>query len=110
MNPYVLLAAAILAEVVGTTSLKLSAGFTRPLAVLGVVCGYGLSLYLLGFVLDALPVGLVYGTWSAGGILAIAAIGIVVFGESLDVAGLAGIGLIVTGVFVLTVVSETAVH
>jgi len=110
MNPYVVLGTAILAEVIGTTSLKLSQGFSRPLPSLGVLVGYGAAFYFLSLALEDLPVGVVYGTWAALGIVAIAAIGVVAFDEPVDIAGLVGLGLIVAGVYCLNVVSEMAAH
>ena len=110
MNPYVVLGTAILAEVVGTTSLKLSQGFSRPLPSLGVLVGYGAAFYFLSFALEDLPVGVVYGTWAALGIVAIAAIGVVAFDEPVDLAGVVGIGLIIAGVYCLNVVSGMSAH
>ncbi len=105
MNPYLLLGAAILAELLGTSALNVSEGFTRPLPTLGVLVGYALSFYLLSLVLEELPVGVVYGTWSAVGIVGITIIGVLAFDEGVDAAGVVGIGLLVAGVYVLNVVS-----
>jgi small multidrug resistance pump len=110
VNPYVLLGTAILAEVLGTTSLKLSEGFSRPLPSVGVLVGYGVAFYLLSLTLEDLPVGVVYATWAALGIVCIAAVGVVAFDEQVDVAGLGGILLIVAGVYVLNVVSGMSAH
>lgn len=110
MNPYVALGGAILSELVGTTALKLSEGFSRPLPTLGVVVGYGLAFYLVSLTLEELPIGLVYGTWAALGIVGVAAIGVVVFDERVDPAGLLGIALIVAGVYFVNVVSEMSAH
>ena len=110
MNPYVVLGTAILAEVIGTTSLKLSQGFSRPLPSLGVLVGYGAAFYFLSIALEDLPVGVVYGTWAAIGIVAIAAIGVVAVDESVDTAGIVGLGLIVVGVYCLNVVSGMSSH
>jgi len=110
MNPYVVLGTAILAEVVGTTSLKLSQGFSRPLPSLGVLVGYGAAFYLLSLALEDLPIGVVYGTWAALGIVAIAAIGVVAFDEPVDIAGIVGIVLIIVGVYCLNVVSGMSAH
>jgi small multidrug resistance pump len=110
MQPYVLLGSAIIAEVLGTTALKLSAGFSRPLPSLGVVVGYGGAFYLLSLALEELPVGLVYATWAALGIVLIAAIGVVAFDEPVDPAGIVGILFILVGVYVLNVVSGMATH
>jgi len=110
MHPYVLLGGAIASEVVGTTALKLSEGFSRPLPSVGVVIGYGLAFYLLSLTLEELPVGTVYATWAALGIVAIAAIGALAVDEPVDLAGVAGIALIVAGVYVLNVVSGMSAH
>ncbi|MFC3477357.1 DMT family transporter [Halobacterium litoreum] len=106
MTPYVYLAAAIAAEVAGTTALKLSEGFSNPAPSAVVVAGYASSFYFLGLVLEELPVGVVYATWAAVGIAATALVGVVVFEESMDAAGLAGIALVVAGVGLLTLVSD----
>lgn len=110
MSPYILLCVAIFAELAGTSFLKLSEGFSNPGPSLGVIIGYGVSFYLLSIVLEELPVGLVYATWSAVGIIGIATIGFLLFNESIDPAGIAGIALIIAGVLVLNIVSESSVH
>jgi small multidrug resistance pump len=110
MNPYVLLAGAIVSELVGTTALNLSDGFSNPLPSLGVVVGYGLAFYLVSLTLEDLPIGVVYGTWAALGIVGVAAIGVVVFDEPLDLAGAVGILLILGGVYCVNVLSEMTVH
>ncbi|SEN47866.1 small multidrug resistance pump [Halorientalis persicus] len=110
MNPYALLAAAIASELVATVSLKLSEGFSNPLPSVGVVVGYGAAFVLLSFVLEELPVGLVYATWAALGIVGIAAVGVVAFGETVDLAGVAGIASIILGVVLLNVVSGMSAH
>lgn len=110
MNPYVLLAGAILAELFGTTALKLSEGFSELVPSLGVVIGYGLAFYLLSLTLEELPIGIVYGTWAALGIVGVAAIGVVVFEEPIDIAGVIGILLIIGGVYCVNVVSQMSAH
>jgi small multidrug resistance pump len=107
MRPYLVLALAIVSEVAGTTALKLSDGFANLVPSVGVVVGYLASFYLLGLVLEELPVGLVYATWAAVGIVGTVGVGLVVFDESLDVAGVVGVVLVVAGVVVLNVFSET---
>ncbi|WP_424007546.1 DMT family transporter [Haloferax denitrificans] len=110
MNPYVVLAGAIASELVGTTALKLSAGFSKPLPSLGVVVGYGLAFYLVSLTLEELPIGVVYGTWAALGIVGVAAIGVVVFDEPVDLTGVVGLLLILAGVYCVNVLSEMAAH
>lgn len=96
---------AIAAEIAGTTALKASDGFSRLVPSLVTVLGYGLAFYFMALTLRTVPVGIVYAIWSGVGIVAISAIGAVAFGEKLDAAALAGIGLIVAGVLVINLLS-----
>jgi small multidrug resistance pump len=104
---WLLLFFAIVAEVVGTTALKASEGFTRPGAVAVVVLGYGIAFYLLARVLLVLPLGVTYAIWSGVGVAVVTMIGWLVFGQKLDAAAWVGIGLIVAGVMVLNLLSDT---
>lgn len=106
MREYIYLAAAITAEVTGTTALKFSDGFSALLPTAVVLVGYISSFYLLSLTLQELPIGLVYATWSAVGIVGAIAVGLVLFEETIDVAGIVGITLIIAGVAVLNLVSE----
>ncbi|PSQ44030.1 QacE family quaternary ammonium compound efflux SMR transporter [Halobacteriales archaeon SW_7_68_16] len=103
---YLTLALAIAAEVTGTTALKLSDGFTNLRPSFVVVAGYVAPLYFLGLALEELPVSLVYATWAAVGIVATVCVEVVVFDGSLDLAGVAGVGLLLAGVVVSNVVSD----
>lgn len=106
-QPWLLLAVAIVAEVIATSALKASDGFTRPLPSLVVVAGYGLSFYLLALTLRSIPVGVVYAVWSGVGIALISLIGWVVFKQRLDAAAWLGLAMIVGGVVVIRVFSKT---
>lgn len=106
MRPYLTLALAIAAEVSGTTALKLADGFSNPVPTVVVVLGYVASFYFLGLTLESLPVGLVYATWAAVGIVATVLVGILAFDEALDLAGAVGLVLVVAGVVLLNVYSE----
>jgi small multidrug resistance pump len=101
MHPILWLALAISSEIVATTALKLSDGFTRLGWGSVVVVGYGISFYALSVCLRSIPLGVVYAVWSGLGTAAIVAIGYFVFGELLDAVKLAGIGLIIVGVVML---------
>jgi small multidrug resistance pump len=105
---YLLLAAAILAEIGGTTALKFSDGFTRPWPAVGTLVAYGLSFYLLSLVLKTVPVGTAYAIWSAAGTALIATIGILFFHEPASLARLAGIALVIIGVVVLNLADAHA--
>jgi small multidrug resistance pump len=107
MRSYLYLAVAIASEVTGTAALKYSDGFSELVPTAVVVAGYLGAFYLLSLTLQELPVGLVYATWSGIGIVAAALLGVVLFDEPVDAAGIAGMALIVAGVAVLNLVSET---
>jgi len=110
MLPWLALAVAIVAEVVGTSFLKASQGFTKPLPVLAVVVGYGLSFYFLSLTLETIPVGIAYAVWSGVGLVLIATVGWLAYGQSLDLPAVIGMGLILTGVVVLNLFSKVASH
>lgn len=107
---YVYLAIAILADVVATSALKASEGFRRPMATIVVVVGYGIAFYCLSLVLREIPVGITYAIWSGVGVALITLIGWLWFRQSLDVAALVGIGLIIAGVLVIQLFSRSAAH
>ncbi|WP_455568418.1 DMT family transporter [Streptomyces pratensis] len=98
---YGMLAAAIAAEVAGTTAMKYSEGFTRLWPSLITVVGYVLAFALLAQTLKTLSIGTAYAIWAGAGTAAVAAIGILWMGESAGLAKLAGIALIIAGVVVL---------
>jgi small multidrug resistance pump len=101
------LAVAIISEVIGTSALKASAGFSRPLPILIVVLGYGMAFYFLSLTLRTVPVGIAYAIWSGVGIVLITLIGMLWFRQSLDLPALLGMALIVLGVVVINFFSTT---
>ncbi len=101
---------AIVCEVIATSALKSSDGFSRPLPSALVVVGYAVAFYSLSLALRTLPVGVAYAIWAGVGIALIAVIGLVFYGQTLDLAAVAGIGLIVAGVLVLSLLSKSTVH
>ena len=107
---YLYLAIAIAAEVVATSALKASDGFTKTGPTLIVAAGYGVAFYFLSLVLKSVPVGVAYAIWSGVGIVLIAAIGWLFMKQSLDAGAIAGISLIVAGVIVIQLFSKSAAH
>ena len=104
------LAIAIVAEVIATSALKASEGFTRPLPSVLVVAGYGIAFYLLSLTLRTIPMGVVYAIWSGAGIVLITLVGYFMFRQRLDLPALVGIGLIVAGVLVMQLFSKATAH
>src|SRR4029078_2594349 len=105
---YLYLALAIVAEVVATTFLKLSDGFSKPLPSLVTVVGYAIAVYFLSLTLRSLPTGVVYAVWSRVGVVLIATIAWVFQSQKLDTAALCGMGLIVSGVVFINVLSSAS--
>jgi small multidrug resistance pump len=104
------LLAAIVAEVIGTTALKVSDGFTRLWPSLVVVAAYATAFFFLALTLRVIPVSIAYAIWSGVGVALITLIGWLWFQQKLDVAGVVGIALIIAGVLVLNLFSKAAVH
>jgi small multidrug resistance pump len=107
---YLYLTIAVVFEVVATTALKETQGFTRLVPSLIVVVGYGFAFYFLALVLRTMPVGVVYALWSGAGILLVTAIGWLWFKQVLDIPALGGMALILAGVVVINLFSRTLVH
>lgn len=107
---YLYLAVAILSEVIATSFLKVSDGFTRPIPSAITVVGYAISFYFLSLALRTIPTGIAYAIWSGVGIVLITAIAWIFQGQKLDAPALGGLGLIVAGVVVINVFSKATAH
>jgi len=101
---------AVLSEVIATTALKFSEGFTKLLPSLIVVVGYGISFYLLSLSLKVIPLGTAYAFWSGIGIVLTVIIGMVIWREQMDWARGIGITLIIVGIAVINLFSKTTSH
>jgi small multidrug resistance pump len=110
MNPgsMLILFLAILSEVAGTVALKASEGFARLGPNVLVVVGYGLSFYLLAQALRQVPLGIAYAIWSGLGTAGAVIAGLLLWRESLNLAGILGILLIIIGVIVLNIFAGAA--
>jgi small multidrug resistance pump len=107
---WLFLGTAILFETIGTTALQASQQFTRAGPSVIVVLSYALSFFLLSQTLRYMPVGVVYAIWSGMGICFIAAIAYIVFGQKLDLPAITGIAMIIGGIVVIQLFSDTATH
>lgn len=106
--PWILLAAAIVSEMIGTLALRASTHALRPWNVAVIAAAYTLSICLLTFTLRHLKVGIVYSIWAGVGTAGVATVGALVFGDRLARPGIIGIGLIIIGVILL--VTDTGAH
>lgn len=107
---YLYLAVAILAEVIATSALKASEEFTKLYPSLIVVVGYSIAFYFMTLVLRTIPIGITYAIWSGLGIILVAIIGIVLYKETPDIPAIIGMGLIISGVAVIHLFSESIKH
>ena len=107
---YLYLVIAVAAETIGTTALQASSQFTKFWPSVLVVVAYAVAFYFLGVVLKYIPVGIAYAIWSGLGIVLISVIGFAVFGQRLDGPALLGLGMIISGIVVIQLFSNSATH
>ncbi|EKF72799.1 small multidrug resistance protein [Alcanivorax hongdengensis A-11-3] len=107
---YLYLTVAIIAEVIGTTALNASQGFTRLWPSVITVIGYSIAFYALSLTLRTIPMGIAYAVWAGAGIVLIALAGMLFFNQRPDGPAMLGMGFIVIGVVLVTLVSQTRTH
>ena len=110
MNPWLSLTVAIASEVIGTSALQASEGFSRPRPSAIVIAGFAVAFYFIAATLKHMPVGVAYAIWSGVGIVLISLIGWRWFDQPLDAPALAGMGLIIAGVVVINLLSRSITH
>lgn len=101
------LALSIILEVIGTSLMKKTNGFTNFPITLAVLACYGGAFYFLSHVMKVLPVGIVYATWSGLGIILISLVAYFMYKQALDLPAIIGIALIIAGVILLNVFSKS---
>lgn len=107
---YIILFVAVVMETIGTTALQSSQQFTRLWPTLIAIVAYMGAFYFLGLTLKYMPVGIVYALWSGLGIVTITIIGFAIFGQRLDAAAITGLTLIIAGIVVIQMFSNTTSH
>lgn len=110
MKYYLFLLAAIALETVGTSCLKLTEGFTKPIPTAVSIIAYIAAFFFLSLTLKTVPVGIAYGIWSALGIVLVTVVGIFAFKQIPDTPAIIGLALIIIGVVIINVWSKTTVH
>ena len=110
MTSYLYLLTAVIFETVGTSALQASEQFTIPKPLLLTAACYAATFYFLSLALRTMPVGVAYAIWSGLGIVLIALIGLAWFGQKLDAPALIGLSMIVAGVAVINLFSNTVTH
>ena len=110
MTGYLYLAIAIAAEVIATTSMKALDGLNKPLPLFLVVVGYTISLWMLSLVVKTIPVGIAYAVWAGLGIVLVSIAAVFIYQQRLDLPAILGMGLIVAGVVVIQLFSQSVGH
>ena len=104
---WIYLLVAIITEVIATSALKESEGFSKVLPSVIVIIGYSLTFYFMSLVLKELSVGITYAIWSGMGILLISLIGYFKYNQVLDIPGILGMTFIVIGIIILRFFSKS---
>ena len=110
MNAYLILFFAIVFEVVATSLVKVSNGFSNPLPTAILLVFYGMSFYLLSLSVREIPLGIAYAIWSGVGIVIISIAGAFIFKQHLDAPAIGGITLIMLGCLIINLFSKSSVH
>jgi small multidrug resistance pump len=104
---YLFLTIAIIAEVIATSALKASQGFSVLMPSITTILGYAVALFFLSLTLKTIPVGIAYAIWSGAGIVLISTIGWIFFKQHLDLAAIIGLGLMLAGIIVINIFSNS---
>ena len=107
---FIFLMLAVVAETIGTSLLLPSQQFTKFWPTVGLLAAYAISFYMLAIAVQVIPVGILYAIWSGLGIVLISAIAFFLFGQKLDMPALIGMAMILAGILVIHLFSETATH
>ena len=110
MKHWLFLGIAIVSEVIATSAMKSAEGFTKLVPSLIVVVGYLVAFYCLSMTLKVLPVGIAYAIWAGLGIVLVAIVSWLLYGQKLDFPAILGMILIILGVMVINVFSKTSGH
>ncbi|MBG5948665.1 MULTISPECIES: SMR family transporter [Proteus] len=110
MNGLTYLILAIISEVIATTMLKASDGFSRLYPSIVVVIGYCLSFWALSQVVRVMPLGIAYAIWSGLGIVLVSVAAVFLYQQKLDLPAIVGMTLIIAGVLVINLLSKSASH
>ena len=109
-TPYVYLVASVIAETIGYSALNASAQFSKLWPSLIVIVGLGSSFYFLTLALKYMPLGITYAAASGLGVVFVAAAGVLVFGQKLDLAAIVGLAFIISGIVIINALSDFALH
>ena len=104
---FLYLSIAIIAEVIATSALKASNGFSVLWPSLATIAGYAVALFFLSLTMKTIPMGIAYAIWSGAGIILISTVGLLVFKQQLDLPALIGLAFMIIGIIFINVFSKS---
>lgn len=104
---FLYLAVAIIAEVIATSALKASNGFSMLWPSVTTFIGYAIAIFFLSLAMKTIPMGIAYAIWSGAGIILISTVGLLVFKQHLDVPALIGLSFMIVGIMIINVFSKS---
>lgn len=107
---YLYLAVAIIFEVIGSSCIKASDGFTKLVPTVLTVLAFVICFYFFSLALKSIPLGIAYASWAGLGIILTSLVSIFIFKQTLDLPGILGMVLIISGVIVINLFSKSAGH
>ncbi|CAH0529287.1 DMT family transporter [Vibrio hippocampi] len=110
LPPFVTLSLAIIFEVFATSYLPKTNQFTAPIPTLVVLVSYGLAFYLLSIAVQSMSLGVAYAIWCGVGVVFVASISWLLYGQKLDIYAIAGISLILIGTVIINLFSTSVSH
>ena len=110
VTTYAILLVAILAETFATSCLKASQQFTKLTPSLLSILGYAVSFYAFSHATKVMPIGVAYAIWCALGIILVTGVGAFYFKQHLDMPAYIGLGLMIAGVLVINLFSDSVKH
>lgn len=100
---YLYLIIAIATEIIGTSFLKTSEGFTKLWPTIGTLLSFGICFYFLSLTIKFLPLNITYATWAGLGLVLTTIVSVIVFKENVNLISIISIGLIIVGVVLLNI-------
>ncbi|UNW07986.1 MULTISPECIES: multidrug efflux SMR transporter [unclassified Acinetobacter] len=104
---FLYLSVAIIAEVIATSALKASNGFSVLWPSITTFVGYAIAIFFLSMAMKTIPMGIAYAIWSGAGIILISTVGLLVFKQHLDIPALIGLSFMIVGIIFINVFSKS---
>ncbi|WP_291360403.1 MULTISPECIES: DMT family transporter [Acinetobacter] len=104
---FLYLSVAIIAEVIPTSALKASNGFSVLWPSITTFVGYAIAIFFLSMAMKTIPMGIAYAIWSGAGIILISTVGLLVFKQHLDIPALIGLSFMIVGIIFINVFSKS---